>query len=88
MNNRKSDIPEVQQIPQFMKIMDDLSVGNNPYLVGSAGTGKTSTISTLVNTLWKAGKKAVLLAPTGRAAKVISLYSKKQAFTVESIWRI
>ncbi|GAL74641.1 hypothetical protein JCM19275_3496 [Nonlabens ulvanivorans] len=33
MNNRKLDIPEVQQIPQFMKIMDDLSVGNNPYLV-------------------------------------------------------
>lgn len=42
MNNRKLDIPEVQQIPQFMKIMDDLSVGNNPYLVGSAGTGKTT----------------------------------------------
>jgi len=42
MNNRKLDIPEVQQIPQFMKILDDLSVGNNPYLVGSAGTGKTT----------------------------------------------
>ncbi|CAA0147436.1 MULTISPECIES: AAA family ATPase [Flavobacteriaceae] len=42
MTQRKLDIPEVQQIPQFMKIMDDLSVGNNPYLVGSAGTGKTT----------------------------------------------
>ena len=51
-------------------------------LKGYAGTGKTSTISTFVNTLWKVGKKAVLLAPTGRAAKVISLYSKKQAFTI------
>lgn len=49
---------------------------------GYAGTGKTTTISTVVNNLWKAGKKAVLLAPTGRAAKVISGYSKKQAFTI------
>jgi len=51
-------------------------------LKGYAGTGKTTTISTVVNTLWKAGKKAVLLAPTGRAAKVISGYAKKQAFTI------
>lgn len=51
-------------------------------LKGYAGTGKTTTISTLVNNLWKSGKKAVLLAPTGRAAKVISGYSKKQAFTI------
>ena len=42
MNNRKLDIPEIQEIPQFMKILDDLSAGNNPYLVGSAGTGKTT----------------------------------------------
>jgi ATP-dependent exoDNAse (exonuclease V) alpha subunit len=51
-------------------------------LKGYAGTGKTTIISTVVNNLWKAGKKAVLLAPTGRAAKVISGYSKKQAFTI------
>ncbi len=51
-------------------------------LKGYAGTGKTTTISTLVNNLWKSGKKAVLLAPTGRAAKVISGYSKKPAFTI------
>jgi len=49
---------------------------------GYAGTGKTTTISTVVNNLWRVGKKAVLLAPTGRAAKVISGYSKKQAFTI------
>jgi exodeoxyribonuclease-5 len=51
-------------------------------LKGYAGTGKTTTISTVVNALWKVGKKAVLLAPTGRAAKVISGYSKKQALTI------
>jgi ATP-dependent exoDNAse (exonuclease V) alpha subunit len=49
---------------------------------GYAGTGKTTTISTVVNNLWHIGKKAVLLAPTGRAAKVISGYSNKQAFTI------
>jgi len=51
-------------------------------LKGYAGTGKTTIISTVVNSLWKAEKKAVLLAPTGRAAKVISVYSKKQALTI------
>lgn len=51
-------------------------------LKGYAGTGKTTTISTVVNSLSKVGKKAVLLAPTGRAAKVISGYSKRQALTI------
>lgn len=71
------------------KLLNDLSVfifDSNPdglfILKGYAGTGKTTTISTIVHSLWKAGKKAVLLAPTGRAAKVISNYSKKQAFTI------
>ena len=51
-------------------------------LKGYAGTGKTTTISSVVNTLWKAGKKSVLLAPTGRAAKVIGGYANRQAFTI------
>jgi exodeoxyribonuclease-5 len=51
-------------------------------LKGYAGTGKTTTMSTVVNNLWQVGMKSVLLAPTGRAAKVIANYSKKQAFTI------
>ncbi|WBX74691.1 AAA family ATPase [Tenacibaculum pacificus] len=51
-------------------------------LKGYAGTGKTTIISTVVNNLEKANRKGVLLAPTGRAAKVISGYSKKKAFTI------
>lgn len=51
-------------------------------LKGYAGTGKTTVISTLVNSLLKTNKKSVLLAPTGRAAKVLSGYSKKKAFTI------
>ncbi|TNJ41713.1 AAA family ATPase [Tamlana fucoidanivorans] len=51
-------------------------------LKGYAGTGKTTIIGTIVTNLWKAKKSAVLLAPTGRAAKVISNYSNKEAFTI------
>lgn len=51
-------------------------------LKGYAGTGKTTIVSTLVNHLYRAEKKYVLLAPTGRAAKVIANYSQKPAFTI------
>ncbi|WP_159799481.1 ATP-dependent RecD-like DNA helicase [Flavobacterium sp. MK4S-17] len=51
-------------------------------LKGYAGTGKTTVISTIVNHLREADKKYVLLAPTGRAAKVISGYSQKPAYTI------
>ncbi|MDR6844335.1 AAA family ATPase [Flavobacterium granuli] len=51
-------------------------------LKGYAGTGKTTVISTIVNSLLEINKKYVLLAPTGRAAKVIANYSNKPAFTI------
>ncbi|MFO8086330.1 MAG: AAA family ATPase [Bacteroidales bacterium] len=51
-------------------------------LKGYAGTGKTSIVSTLVNLLPRIGQKAVLLAPTGRAAKVLSNYSGQKAHTI------
>lgn len=49
---------------------------------GYAGTGKTSLISSLVKTLDLLRMKSVLLAPTGRAAKVLASYAGKQAFTI------
>lgn len=51
-------------------------------LKGYAGTGKTTIVGSLVKNLTKVKKRSVLLAPTGRAAKVISNYSNKQAFTI------
>lgn len=51
-------------------------------LKGYAGTGKTTIVGTLVKNLWKAKQSSVLLAPTGRAAKVISNYSSQEAFTI------
>ncbi|MDQ3111465.1 MAG: AAA family ATPase [Bacteroidota bacterium] len=51
-------------------------------LRGYAGTGKTSLVSALVRALPKLKRKSVLLAPTGRAAKVLSVYSGKIAWTI------
>ena len=51
-------------------------------LKGYAGTGKTTLIASLVQQLPTIHKKSVLLAPTGRAAKVISNYAHKPAFTI------
>ncbi len=51
-------------------------------LKGYAGTGKTSIIAALVNALKKHKINTVLTAPTGRAAKVLSKYAKKEAFTI------
>lgn len=51
-------------------------------LRGYAGTGKTSLVSALVKTLGEVGRKCVLLAPTGLAAKVFSLYSHHPAYTI------
>ena len=69
----------LQQLSEFIYSNDK----NGLYLLkGYAGTGKTTTISTVVTNLWKTGKKSVMLAPTGRAAKVISNYAGRPAFTI------
>lgn len=77
--------PTLKQSELFHLLVEFIFSKDNQSLFllkGYAGTGKTTTISTLVNNLWKTGTKAVLLAPTGRAAKVISGYSKRQALTI------
>jgi len=69
----------LQKIAEFV-----INTGRDELFVlkGYAGTGKTTIISTLVNNLREANKKYVLLAPTGRAAKVISGYANKPAHTI------
>lgn len=49
---------------------------------GYAGTGKTTLVGALVQTLQRIDKRTVLLAPTGRAAKVFSVYSNQKAYTI------
>ena len=73
---------QLELIDQLAEYIFNTETNKLFLLKGYAGTGKTTVISTVVHSLWKAGKKAVLLAPTGRAAKVISGYSKRQAFTI------
>ena len=51
-------------------------------LRGFAGTGKTSLVSALVRTMEQLERECVLMAPTGRAAKVFSLYADHPAFTI------
>jgi exodeoxyribonuclease-5 len=51
-------------------------------LKGFAGTGKTTVVSVLVNILPQLKLDSILLAPTGRAAKVLSSYSRQHAVTI------
>jgi len=51
-------------------------------LRGYAGTGKTTVVKALVDVLPQIGKKTTLLAPTGRAAKVLTSYTRKEANTI------
>ena len=51
-------------------------------LKGFAGTGKTTLIRSLVKVLGEFNLKSVLLAPTGRAAKVLSNIALKDAYTI------
>lgn len=51
-------------------------------LKGCAGTGKTSLVSALIRTLAGFQQDVILLAPTGRAAKVLSAYAGRPAFTI------
>ena len=69
--------------------MDDFLDSNHPsdvlVLRGYAGTGKTSLLPTLVQVLPLFNFKCLLMAPTGRAAKVMSGYTKRSAFTIHKI---
>ena len=66
------------------KVADFVSSDDDDILIvnGYAGTGKTTAISSVISVMKNFGTKCVLLAPTGRAAKVLSSYSGMPAFTI------
>lgn len=66
------------------KIADFVSTDESDILVvnGYAGTGKTTAVSAVISVMKEFQTKCVLLAPTGRAAKVLSSYSGQPAFTI------
>ena len=71
-----------QAIRLFASFMVDRDDHSLMILRGSAGTGKTTLAAAIVKALLQLKQKIVLLAPTGRAAKVFSLYSGHPAHTI------
>ena len=69
-------------IEVFTRFMTDRHEPSLMILRGSAGTGKTTLAAALVRALCSLQQKIVLLAPTGRAAKVFSLYAGHPAYTI------
>ena len=67
------------KLSEFILNEDDNSLF---ILKGFAGTGKTTILSSIINNLWKIKKSGVLMAPTGRAAKVLSNYTNTEANTI------
>lgn len=77
--------PTREQNSVLERIVDFLFVTKEEtvfLLKGYAGTGKSSLLGALVKTMTEFKQKTVLLAPTGRAAKVFSAYSNHPAFTI------
>ncbi|MDR0825477.1 MAG: AAA family ATPase [Prevotella sp.] len=77
--------PTGQQQAALEKIVNFLFLPKEESLFllrGYAGTGKSSLLGALVKTMAEFKQKTVLLAPTGRAAKVFSAYANHPAFTI------
>ncbi len=69
-------------ISEFAAFMTDRDPHGAMILRGSAGTGKTALAGAIVRAMAKLKTKVMLLAPTGRAAKVFALNSGHEAFTI------
>ena len=77
--------PTIQQgevVCELANFLTQKSIRKAFILKGYAGTGKTTVVAALVKALHQIGHKSVLMAPTGRAAKVISAYSHHPAYTI------
>ena len=78
--------PPTQEQANALVVFARFLTDRNPQVVmilrGSAGTGKTSLSGAIVRTLQSIRQKVMLLAPTGRAAKVFSLNSGSPAYTI------
>src|SRR5574344_2917899 len=75
-------VSQINAIDTISKFLFDDDQSSIFILKGYAGTGKTLLISTLVHAIKQFRIKTELLAPTGRAAKVLSSYSEKPALTI------
>jgi ATP-dependent exoDNAse (exonuclease V) alpha subunit len=71
-----------QALEVFARFMTARSDREVMIMRGSAGTGKTSLAGAIVKTLVRLGQKVVLMAPTGRSAKVFALNAGQKASTI------
>ncbi len=79
---------QAQAISLLSKFLDGSSAADTFVLRGYAGTGKTSLVRAIVRSLAKTKQSYLLMAPTGRAAKVLSSYTGRPAYTIHrSIYR-
>ncbi len=69
-------------ISKLAYFMSHSTTGDTYIIKGYAGTGKTTLVGSIVKTIPMMGAKSILLAPTGRAAKVMTGYSGRRAFTI------
>ena len=76
--------PTACQDGLLRKVAEFVSSDDHDILVvnGYAGTGKTTAVSAVISVMKEFQTKCVLLAPTGRAAKVLSSYTGQPAFTI------
>ena len=84
-NPTEEQLLAVQKLSEFILAdfnADQARANRCVCLNGYAGTGKTSLVAALVKTMSQLERKCVLLAPTGRAAKVFASYAGHQAFTI------
>jgi ATP-dependent exoDNAse (exonuclease V) alpha subunit len=81
--------PTAGQLKLFSMLDDFIlneSISKQTLLIkGYAGTGKTSVVTSLVSILKYYNYKSLLMAPTGRAAKVMAQYAGRKAFTIHKI---
>ena len=75
--------PTDDQRKTFTALAGFLTSENEIFIInGFAGTGKTTLIKSVIDTLQDIEMQYMLLAPTGRAAKVLANYTEKPAYTV------
>ena len=85
IHNAFGHVPTAEQeqaIATFSSFMTDRREQAVMVLRGCAGTGKTTLAAAIVRALLSLQQKLVLMAPTGRAAKVFSLYAGQPAYTI------
>lgn len=72
---------------EFFKVLADFLTGNDPVFIlnGYAGTGKTTAMAALTGALKDLNRQVVLLAPTGRSAKVLMGYAGAPAYTIHKV---